>query len=76
MGTFSVPRIAEAQWLSDYSALIIEGQCGGETGVKLYKSLIGHFGENHPEIERLQGEIRLQEFKMKAARLKKAKPKS
>jgi predicted ATP-binding protein involved in virulence len=76
MGTFSIPRIAEAQWLSDYSALIVEGKCGDEAGVKLYKSLIEHFGEKHPEIERLQGEIRLQEFKMKAARLKKIKSKS
>ena len=76
MGTFSIPRIAEAQWLSDYSALIVEGKYAGATGVKLYKSLIEHFGEKHPEIERLQGEIRLQEFKMKAVRLKKIKPKS
>ena len=76
MGTFSIPRIVEAQWLSDYSALILEGEWGSEAGIKLFKSVIDHFGENHPEIERLQGEIRLQEFKMKAAMLKKTKLKT
>lgn len=67
MGTFSIPKIPESQWLKDYSALIQEGNWKGDSGIEILQRLVTHFGEDHPEIDRLKGEIRLAEFKMKAA---------
>lgn len=71
MGVFSVPLVDEANWLRDYSALISEGKWESEKAQDLYKKLIEHFGEQHPEILMLNSEIRVQEFKRKAQQLKR-----
>jgi predicted ATP-binding protein involved in virulence len=70
MGTFSLPPVCEANWLADYSALIAENLWQSEEGLKLFDKIVKHFGENHPEISKLKGDIRTQEFKLKAKALK------
>lgn len=71
MGTQFVPSIDEAQWIVEYSILIRNYQWENEEGNKLFSKLVTHFGENHPEIEKLRSEIRLQEFKRKVQQNKK-----
>ncbi|SBT17854.1 DNA replication and repair protein RecF [Marinomonas gallaica] len=70
MGTFSTPAVSEANWLSDYSALVAENLWTSEEGRRLFDEIIRHFGSNHPEVIKIKGEIRTQEFKLKAKALK------
>ncbi|HHC6785138.1 TPA: retron Ec78 anti-phage system effector ATPase PtuA [Vibrio parahaemolyticus] len=70
MGTFSVPPVCEANWLSDYSALVTENLWKSEEGIKLFEKIVKHFGIDHPEVVKIKGDIRTQEFKLKARALK------
>ena len=70
MGTFAIPMVCEAKWLSDYSALVAESIWKSEEGVKLFDRIIKHFGEEHPEVLKIKGDIRTQEFKSKVKMLK------
>ena len=70
MGTFAIPMVCEAKWLSDYSALVAESLWKSEEGVKLFDRIIKHFGEEHPEVLKIKGDIRTQEFKSKVKMLK------
>ncbi|NQZ32927.1 MAG: AAA family ATPase [Oceanospirillaceae bacterium] len=70
MGTFSVPLVDEAGWLADYSVLVAENKWNTRGGVSLFDKLIQHFGEGHPEIIKIRGDIRVQEFKQKVRRLR------
>jgi predicted ATP-binding protein involved in virulence len=70
MGTFSIPPVCEANWLADYSALVAENLWESEKGLKLFDDIVKHFGAEHPEIIKIKGDIRTQEFKLKAKALK------
>jgi len=70
MGTFSVPPVSEANWLSDYSVMIEENIWKSDEGVKLFDEIVQHFGSDHPEVVKIKGDIRTQEFKLKARALK------
>lgn len=70
MGTFSVPPVPEANWLSDYSVMIEENIWKSDEGVKLFDEIVQHFGSDHPEVVKIKGDIRTQEFKLKARALK------
>ncbi|PCH61897.1 MAG: hypothetical protein COC19_03780 [SAR86 cluster bacterium] len=70
MGTFSVPLVDEAGWLADYSVLVAENKWNTRGGVILFDKLIQHFGDDHPEILKIRGDIRVQEFKQKAQKLR------
>ena len=70
MGTFAIPMVCEAKWLSEYSALIAENLWKSEEGVKLFDRIIKHFGDEHPEVLKIKGDIRTQEFKLKVKMLK------
>ncbi|MCG7551649.1 retron Ec78 anti-phage system effector ATPase PtuA [Pseudoalteromonas sp. Of7M-16] len=72
MGTFSIPPVREANWLSNYSALVAENLWKSKEGLELYDKIVRHFGDNHPEVVKIKGEIRTQEFKLKARALKGA----
>lgn len=70
MGTFAIPMVCEAEWLSEYSALIVENRWKSEKGVELFDRIIKHFGNEHPEVLKIKGDIRTQEFKLKVKMLK------
>ncbi len=70
MGTFSVPPVCEANWISDYSSLVAENLWQSEDGIKLFEKIVKHFGTEHPEVVKIKGDIRTQEFKLKARTLK------
>ncbi|HGF7509989.1 retron Ec78 anti-phage system effector ATPase PtuA [Vibrio cholerae] len=70
MGTFSVPPVSEANWLSDYSVMIEENIWKSDEGVKLFDEIVQHFGSDHPEVVKIKGDIKTQEFKLKARALK------
>lgn len=62
MGTHSVPEIEESKWITDYSKLIAAGRWETE-GDELKELLFRHFGSEHPVIQDLDAQIRLQQFK-------------
>lgn len=62
MGTHSVPEIEESKWITDYSKLIAAGTWETEGG-ELKELLFQHFGSDHPVIQDLDAQIRLQQFK-------------
>lgn len=70
MGTFAIPMVCEAKWLSDYSALVAENLWKSQKGVELFDKVVKHFGTEHPEIVKIKGDIRTQEFKLKVKALK------
>ncbi|MFH4666327.1 retron Ec78 anti-phage system effector ATPase PtuA [Vibrio cidicii] len=70
MRTFSVPPVCEANWISDYSSLVAENLWKSEDGKKLFDKIVKHFGTDHPEVVKIKGDIRTQEFKLKARALK------
>nr|WP_282555626.1 retron Ec78 anti-phage system effector ATPase PtuA [Providencia rettgeri] len=70
MRTFSVPPVCEANWISDYSSLVAENLWKSEDGIKLFDKIVKHFGIDHPEVVKIKGNIRTQEFKLKARALK------
>lgn len=70
MKTSAIPPVCEANWLSDYSVLVKENLWKSEKGIGLYKKIVQHFGKDHPEIVKIKGDIRTQEFKLKVKALK------
>lgn len=70
MGTFATPKVCEAKWLFDYSALVAENVWKSEDGEKLFAKIVEHFGTDHPEVKKIKGDIRTQEFKSKVKELK------
>jgi len=72
MSTFSIPPVDEANWLADYSALVSDNKWTTEEGQKLFDNIVEHFGTDHPEIIKIKGDIRVQEFKLRAKKLKGA----
>lgn len=70
MNTFSVPPVDEATWLENYSALVAENKWNTEDARVLFKNIVKHFGKDHPEVTKIYGDIRVQEFKQKAKALK------
>jgi predicted ATP-binding protein involved in virulence len=63
MGVHPVPQVPEAQWLSDYRALVQTGHDDTSDGRQLWGRLLAHFGADHPVILELATLRRLQEFK-------------
>ncbi|MGF1849410.1 retron Ec78 anti-phage system effector ATPase PtuA [Vibrio lentus] len=72
MSTFSMPPVDEASWLADYSSLVADNKWETEEGLKLFDNIVDHFGIDHPEIIKIKGDIRVQEFKLRAKKLKGA----
>lgn len=70
MKTSAIPPVSEANWLSDYSVLVKENLWKSEKGIGLYNKIVQHFGKDHPEIVKIKGDIRTQEFKLKVKALK------
>lgn len=65
MGTHSVPEIEESKWITQYLALIEAGAWGGKEGQVLKNKLFAHFGNDHPVINDLDAQIRIQQFKVR-----------
>lgn len=63
MGTHAVPDVKEAGWITQYLALIAAGDWEREDGQALKKKLFDHFGREHPVINDLEAQIRLQQLK-------------
>jgi predicted ATP-binding protein involved in virulence len=58
-----VPQVEEARWLSDYRAMVQEGEYESAAGQSLWQKLVTHFGENHPALTEVDTLRRLQVFK-------------
>jgi predicted ATP-binding protein involved in virulence len=63
-----VPQLEEAQWLSDYRALIEDGSAESEDARLLRSKLVSHFGESHPLLLECNRLIRFQSFRLKRDR--------
>lgn len=63
MGVDPVPKVPEAKWLSDYRALIEEGQQDEEAATSLKERLLEHFGQQHPLMLECDRLIRFSQFK-------------
>jgi predicted ATP-binding protein involved in virulence len=63
MSVDPVPAVPEAQWLSDYRALVQSNSHRSTTGRTLWDRLTNHFGVGHPVLEEIAVLQRLQEFK-------------
>ncbi|MGP4717155.1 retron Ec78 anti-phage system effector ATPase PtuA [Psychrobacter sp. T6-6] len=70
MKTSAIPPVCEANWLSDYSVLVKENLWKSEKGIGLYNKIVQHFGKDHPEIVKVESDIRTQEFKLRVKELK------
>lgn len=64
MGVDPIPHVQEAQWLSDYRALVQTGRHETPEGQQLWDQLLAHFGDDHPAINEVEVLRRLQTFKM------------
>jgi predicted ATP-binding protein involved in virulence len=65
MGVDPVPKVEEAEWLSEYRAFIEQGQFGSDKALALRHKLISHFGEQHPLMLDCNRLIRFTQFKLK-----------
>lgn len=63
MGVDPIPHIEEAQWLSDYRALVQTQNHETDEGRQLWGQLVSHFGEYHPVIVEVEVLRRFQGFK-------------
>lgn len=63
MDTHAVPDVEEAGWITQYLALIAAGDWDKEDGQALKAKLFDHFGREHPVINDLEAQIRLQQLK-------------
>lgn len=63
MGVDPVPKVPEAQWLSNYRALIEEGEWNGPDANRLREQLVDHFGQQHPLMLECDRLIRFSQFK-------------
>lgn len=61
MGVDPIPHVAEAQWLSDYRALIQQGE--GAAATELLSKLNAHFGAEHPVMLDCARLLRFESFK-------------
>lgn len=60
-----VPQVDEASWVSQYRAMIEDGEAESNEAQQLRQRLVGHFGENHPLIADCNRLIRFQAFRLK-----------
>jgi predicted ATP-binding protein involved in virulence len=67
MGVDPVPQVEEAKWLSDYRAIIEDGDLKSLEAQTLRAQLVDHFGSNHPLILDCDRLIRFQSFKRRRA---------
>jgi predicted ATP-binding protein involved in virulence len=67
MGVDPVPQVEEARWLSDYRALIEDGNVETPAAAALRKSLVNHFGFEHPLMLDCDRLIRFQAFKRRSS---------
>jgi predicted ATP-binding protein involved in virulence len=67
MGVDPVPLVPEAQWLSDYRAMIEQNRHEEAEAEKLRQLLVAHFGEQHPLMLDCDRLIRFTRFKAKRA---------
>ncbi|WP_340617885.1 retron Ec78 anti-phage system effector ATPase PtuA [Xenorhabdus entomophaga] len=66
MNTFSIPDLPESQWVKQLIQWIETGNYeNNEEAGKLFKKIKEHFGDQHPEVKRCEGHIRLQKLKAK-----------
>jgi predicted ATP-binding protein involved in virulence len=65
MGVDPVPQIREATMLTNYRALIEDGEAESDDALKLKSQLIAHFGEVHPLMLDCDRLIRFQAFRLK-----------
>lgn len=65
MGVDPVPHIKEARDLSQYKALIEDGEAESDPALALRASLTAHFGANHPVMLNCQRLIRFQKLRLK-----------
>lgn len=63
MGTDPVPDLEQAHWLSQYKALIEQGENDTSEAKALRDKLVGHFGARHPLVLECDRMIRLQSFR-------------
>ncbi len=63
MGVDPVPKVPEAKRLSDYRALIEEGEWTGPAAHQLREQLVDHFGPQHPLMLECDRLIRFSQFK-------------
>lgn len=68
MKTDPIPPVEEAQWVSDYRALIEDGNPEGSEAQELRAKLVNHFGPDHPLILDFDRLIRFQAFKRQRTR--------
>lgn len=74
MGTDPVPDVEPAHWLSQYKALIEQGEDDIAEAEELKQKLVDHFGENHPLLLECERLIRLQSFRATLQAKKPASP--
>lgn len=67
MGVDPVPQVEQARWLSDYRAIIEDGNLDSTEARTLRSRLIDHFGSNHPLMLDCDRLIRFQSFKRRRA---------
>lgn len=60
-----VPQVEEALWLSQYRALVEDGESESTVARDLRHRLVGHFGATHPLIADCDRLIRFQAFRIK-----------
>lgn len=63
MGVDPIPKVQEAQWLSDYRALVQTDSDETDSGYQLWNQIVKHFGSDHPVIQEIETLRRLQDFK-------------
>lgn len=68
MGVNPIPDVKQAQWVSDYHALIQQNLHLNSQGVVLRRQLEAHFGANHPVLRESDRLIRLQAIKSRLPR--------
>lgn len=67
MGVDPVPQVEEARWLSDYRALIEDGNAETPKATALRTRLVNHFGFEHPLMLDCDRLIRFQAFKRRSS---------
>jgi len=65
MGVDPVPQLQESRQLSEYRALIEDGQADSEHSLFLRAKLTAHFGDTHPVILDCDRLIRFQDFRLR-----------
>lgn len=68
MGVDPIPNVPEAQWVSDYQALIQQNLHQESEGRALRAQLEAHFGARHPVMHECDRMVRLQSFKQRFPR--------